>query len=536
MNLDFIRSFMQDAEVDYLLVNSTNKYLVEYNSLQENSRYKLTEFSGSTGDALVSQDACYLFVDGRYHIQADKEVDHNIVSVVKLQTGDTFLGEFVKKVKDNSVLGVFAHKNSMQRLELLKKELQGKNVIIKLLDNDPLDTNVDMPARKIIQIDTELCGLSPKEKLQELFLNLDENKGLLISNLEEVSYLTNLRSFSEQYTSKVFGKVFVYDNNAILFTDEEIDTVDGFEIKNPDEFEDFIRNLSLEINIYVDKSSVNAHDYFILGERAELLNDSPVKLMKSIKTDEEILHYKKAFESTDKTMFAIRDYIENSENLSEFDIAEQLEKYFYEFGAKSLSFKPIVAKDKNSALAHYSKSSQDEILKEGSLILIDCGAYYDGGLATDITRVFVKGEPSKLQKLVYTTVLKAFLNAFNYTTAKITGYDIDIEARKVFDENVLEGFVFNHGLGHGIGASVHEMPPNLSKNEIAKSEIKNNMCFTIEPGLYNQKHFGVRLENSCYLDNGKIKSFSKMCYEKKLIDYSLLNENEKLWLESFEVR
>ena len=91
-------------------------------------------------------------------------------------------------------------------------------------------------------------------------------------------------------------------------------------------------------------------------------------------------------------------------------------------------------------------------------------------------------------------------------------------------------------MGHGIGINVHEAPPNLSMNEIAKTIIKENMCFTIEPGLYNKNYFGIRLENSCYLKDGKINSFSKMCYEKKLIDYTLLNEQEKTWLSAFEVK
>ena len=94
---------------------------------------------------------------------------------------------------------------------------------------------------------------------------------------------------------------------------------------------------------------------------------------------------------------------------------------------------------------------------------------------------------------------------------------------------------FSHGLGHGVGISVHEAPPNLSKNEIAKTVIKNNMCFTIEPGLYNRDYFGVRLENSCYLKDGSINSFTNMCYEKKLIDFNLLTDNEKEWLSHFEV-
>ena len=167
-------------------------------------------------------------------------------------------------------------------------------------------------------------------------------------------------------------------------------------------------------------------------------------------------------------------------------------------------------------------------------------------MATDITRVFVKGRPNELQKQVYTTVLKAFLNAFNYTKQHltlalsskereyVTGFEIDKLAHSILD-NKIEGFTFGHGLGHGIGINVHEAPPNLSQNEIAKTQIVDGMTFTIEPGLYNPEHFGVRLENSCYMECGKIHSFVKMGYEGKLINYDLLNEQEKEWLKDFKI-
>ncbi len=90
-NIAVIRNFMANFELKYLLVNSTNEFLVEYNTLEENSRYKLTNFSGSTGEALVTPDNIYLFVDGRYHIQADLEVDHEKITVVKLQTSQKYL-------------------------------------------------------------------------------------------------------------------------------------------------------------------------------------------------------------------------------------------------------------------------------------------------------------------------------------------------------------------------------------------------------------------------------------------------------------
>lgn len=513
---DIFRQFMVNEKIDYLLVNSTNKFLVEYNSLQENSRYHLTNFSGSTGDVLMSMNEIFLFVDGRYHIQADLEVNHDEISVVKLQTGQKFLDEMINKIPKDAVLGVFAQKNSQKTVEYIHDRVK-----IKLLPFDPLDMLVDENYSEKVRLDENLTGLSLDDKIKKL--NLKNNEALLLTNLEEVSYLFNMRDFSMPFSSKIKAKAIVLHDNALLFESDRLN-----------EFEEYLK--TSDKTFLIDKNTINAYDYALVREKSIELNDSPVKLMKSVKTDAEIEHYKDAFRRTDLAVRAIRDYIENTENISEFDISQKLEEEFLNNGAKCLSFNSIIAKDKNSALAHYSKSSMTEIIKDGSLVLIDCGAYFEGGLATDITRVFVKGQPSKLHKKVYTTVLKAFLNAYNSKiTENISGYDIDFATREFFKQNQIDGFVFNHGLGHGIGINVHEAPPNLSPSEIAKTPFKDNMCFTIEPGFYNAEHFGVRLENSCYFKNGKINSFVKMPYEKKLIEFSMLTEQEKQWLDEFGV-
>lgn len=490
---------MKKQKINFLLLNSTNEFLDEY--CYNNSRFKLTGFSGSTGDALVTPDKIYLFVDGRYHIQADLEVNHDIINVIKLQTGQNFLDELIKFIPQNETLGLFSKKNSQKRVEFIKN----KGVKIKLIDFDPYDEDFLPDNSNIVDVG----GISADEKVKNI------KNTILLTSGEDVSYLFNLRDFSKNYSSKVNAKAVIQNGKAKI-----IQNVEEF-AKNCGDY------------IYVDKASINACDYNFLSGKSKELEINPIKLMKSVKTNAEIEHYKEAFSNTDKTLKAIRQFIYTNDNISEYDIAQRLEQEFLRYGANNLSFKSIIAKDRNSALAHYSKCSKDEIIKDGSLILIDCGAYYEKGLATDITRVFVKGTPSKLQKKVYTTVLKMFLHAFN-STEKI-GYDIDLTARKIYDENRIEGFEFNHGLGHGIGINVHEYPPNLSKNEMAKVEIQDGMCFTIEPGLYNEQYFGVRLENSCYMKNNKIHSFVKMNFEKKLIEYSLLNEQEKIWLNEFEV-
>ena len=489
-----MNNLLEKLKLDYLLVNSTNEYLVEYSLLKENARFTLTGFSGSTGDALVAKNKIYLFVDGRYHTQADKEVFSNI-TVVKLQIGQNQDDEIKKLLEPDKVLGIVAKKVSQARLE----KFEGFK--IKLLKHDPINDFTENHSQKHIKV-AENKKIAIK-------------RPIFITNLEEVTYLTGLRDFSCENSSKIWAKLYADKNEFKLFYSNA-------------EVENFLANFKNELQ--VDKSSINAYDYALISK--PIHKTSPVKSMKSIKTEEEINAYKKAFEATDKVLMNVRDYINNNDNLSEYDIAQRLKEEFYRNGAKTTSFKPIVAINKNSALAHYNENSKDTYLREGDLVLIDCGGFFDSGLATDITRVFVKGEPNSLQKKVYTQVLKAFLNTYNANLE--TGHKLDNLAHRILDESI-DGFVFNHGLGHGIGINVHEAPPALNKSESAKNILENNMTFTIEPGLYNSHHFGIRLENSCYKNNGKTYSFVKMGYEGKLIDFNLLTEQEKIWLKEFEI-
>ena len=516
-NITVIRNFMVDNSLKYLLVNATNEFLVEYNTLEENSRYKLTKCSGSVGEALVTPETIYLFVDGRYHIQADQEVDHEKITVVKLHQNQKFLDELFLRIPEQETLGVFSKKVSQKKYESLAEKRQ-----VKLLDSDPLDASIDVNVSENISLPIELTGLKTEEKISKLSNNLSWNEALYITDLDEVSYLFNMRNFSQVYSAKIKAKALIFKDNTVLFTQDKLNVL-----------EEFLR--SLDKKVFVDKSTITAFDYSILSDKSVELKENAVQKMKSQKTTVEIEHLKDAFRRTDNAVFAIRKFIDENENLSEFDIAVQLAKEFKNQGALGLSFNSIVAKDKNSALAHYSKSSKDEVITDGSLVLIDCGGYFEGGLATDITRVFVKGNPSELHKKIYTTVLKSFLCAYNFENP-FNGFEIDKSVREFFETQQTDGFIFNHGLGHGIGINVHEYPPNLSPSDIAKVPFKDGMCFTIEPGLYKENCFGVRLENSCYFENGKIHSFVHMNFEQKLINYDMLTEQELEWLNEFEVK
>ena len=369
-----MKKLLKQLKIDYLLVNSTNEFLVEYSDLSENARYALTGFSGSTGDALVTKDKIYLFVDGRYHAQADMEVKEGI-EVVKLQLGQNQEDEIKKRIKRWKKLGIVAKKVSQDRLEKFKWYRK------KLLDVDPINNFTESHSTNFEE------GIKPK--------SFESNNPVFVSDLEEVSYLTGYRDFTNEYSSKIWAKAII-NGDLILFTDNE-------------SCEKYLKNFKGKL--FVDKKTINAYDYSLI--KNPIHKPSEIKNLKSIKLNEELEAYKIAFENTDKALMAVRNYIETESNISEADIERKLREEFKRFGAKNLSFKPIIAINKNSALAHYSKNSNDVKLNNGDLVLIDCGAYFNEGLATDITRVFVKGKPNDLQKEVYTNVLKAFLNCYN---------------------------------------------------------------------------------------------------------------------------
>ena len=163
-----LREFLKENNLDCLLVNTTDEFLVEYNELCNCARYFVTGFSGSTGDVLLTKDKVYQFVDGRYHEQADAEVDHAVTEVVKLQLGQTFLSELVARIEPESVVGVVSDKISLNFYKALKTLLVKKRCKIEALDFDPVGLFTELKqsdnAQTVKQIDISIAGVSADEK------------------------------------------------------------------------------------------------------------------------------------------------------------------------------------------------------------------------------------------------------------------------------------------------------------------------------------------------------------------------------------
>lgn len=533
-----LRNFIKSKNADAILINSADDFLSEYNILPLNSRYKVTGFSGSMGDCVVTSDNVYQIADGRYHEQADKEVDHNVVTVLKMQQGSSSIEEILNVLDKNSTLILTANKVPMQFCQTLEKKAAKKKIKISYILNDPIEdlaqnkyTNL-----KVVEIPKSITKYSAEEKFKKL--KLKDNEVLLITNPVDFAYFTNLRNFDFPYSAAPRAKAIVTNDEFEIFTDSKIPLkFDGLKIHKLSTFRKHLTNIR-EKSILVDKGALSQADFMQIHS-SNKLKSSKIFELKSQKYNTEIVHLKSAFARTDKVLKKMDDLINSNKQLSEYDLYCAIIKYFEEEGAVSQSFKPIIASGTNSSIIHYSVASDKKMIKDGDMIMIDCGGYFEGGIATDITRTFVKGHPNDECKRIYTKVLKAFISTYTKKHSPDTTWqDIDLNTRKNLADEEKNGYLFNHSTGHGIGISVHEFPPRCSFQDAFAKPFKKNYVFSIEPGLYKAGTAGVRLENAVYVKsvkpNFEIEVLSHYPFEKRLIDRSLLTKSEQKFLDEWQ--
>lgn len=539
-SVQILRNFLDVEKADAILINSADEFLSEYNILPLNSRYKVTNFSGSMGDCIVTKDKIYQIADGRYHEQADNEVNHDIVSVLKMKQGSSPINEIVSVLKKDSTLLVTANKVSAKFCENLSKAALKKNISIKYSNTDPLDdisqnnyTNVNL-----IEVSSKITKYNAEEKFHKFASKLKDNEVLTVTVPVNFSYLTNLRNYDFPYSAAPRAKAILTNKSLTLFTNSKIPySFDGLHVKKLSEFRTELSKIENK-TVLVDKASVSQADFAQISPSNKVKNTNIFDI-KSQKYNSEIEHLKSAFYRTDKVLAKMDKLISSNKQLSEYDLYCAITQYFQEEGAYSQSFKPIIASGANSSIIHYSVASKSKMLKDGDLIMIDCGGYFEGGIATDITRTFVKGTPSEESRRIYTKVLKSFIHTYTKKYNKDTTWqDIDLTVRKKLQSEKKNGYLFNHSTGHGIGISVHEHPPICAPFDTYAKKFKKNYVFSIEPGLYKQGVGGVRLENAVYAKSVspelKIEALSHYPFEEKLIDRALLTKTEQKFLEEWQ--
>lgn len=228
----------------------------------------------------------------------------------------------------------------------------------------------------------------------------------------------------------------------------------------------------------------------------------------SVKEDYELEFIRRACRITDDAFVALLPRIK--EGMSESEVAAELEYLMRKLGASGTSFDTIVAFGAGSSVPHHETGERK--LKFGDIILIDFGCKV-GGYCSDCTRTFLFGDDKKHGdfKSAYEKVLSAHMLVKEKVTDGTTGREADLLARGYLKEYGLDKY-FTHSLGHGIGVNIHEFPRLSQKSE---DVLKNGMVFSDEPGVYFEGDFGIRIEDSVTLVDGKVISLTDS--DKKLI-------------------
>ena len=556
-NLKDFQQYLSDNSYDYAIVFSNDEFLKECSDLNQNARYLLSGFSGTAGDMLVTPDKAYLFVDGRYHIQVDEQVNLNIVTPVKLKMGETRNDKILEIIeKDNNKkpnILIPINKISFNGFKKLEEKLKPLNVTFTESETDMVckffAINDTKKVYKVWNVGIKQVGKTTEQKLKGL--KKYANDFLLVFSNDEICYLANIRANQTPFSSSLNCFGLVGENLVRIFCDKKYITneleklTDNVIFHDFSEFDNVVKNINK--TIYFEENNtpyiyINKLNKFNVN--LQKLAQNPIAKMKSVKNPAELAYIKECYRKSDigisQAMKFLNNKIKNNEKVTAGEFLEELIELEKQQGVVDLSFSTILAINERSAVIHCTEFDENQVLNCGDLILLDFGVYFDGGYATDMTRTFAIGNyQNELMKKVYTTVLKAFLNTINYKIKKETMYfDLDKKARSIIKRAKLEGFNFNHGTGHGIGLNVHEMPPSVSPAKSAKQKIKANTVFSIEPGLYKENVGGVRLENSVCTRKTKkgivIETLTNLPFDEKLIIFEMLNKNERKWLTDYQ--
>lgn len=543
------RKLKEDGLSAYLILTGdshASEYAADY-FLAE--RKYFCPFTGSAGQVLVTQDKAYLFTDGRYFIQAAKQLKGSGISLMKMGAkGVPSLEDFIKQEKLYP-LGV---NYSMISQKTYEKLLNKKTGLVDADYNNLVEGRPELPLDKIWKLDKNLYTLDYKEKISDILKEV-EQKGAeanLVTTLDDIAWILNLRGsdipsspvfYSYLYLSKKYGNHLFIDLKKIDFK------IDQVEIHPYSEVVIFVK-AHKDVETIVDENRVSARLFTNLSK--PVAGRNPSYLMKSIKGKVEIENTKKVQIIDGLALLKFSAFLDENinNNLTEFDYSEQLEKYRRENKLLfDLSFGTIAACGPNAAQMHYAPTKQINtvVTPDQMELLVDSGGHYYGG-TTDTTRTFSLGKLSDEYKHDYTLTLKSVIAV---STAVFmdgsSGVTLDYQARK-FMWN--EGMDYKCGTGHGVGymLNVHEGPNGLRYRVVPERDDANKllpgMITTIEPGVYKEGKYGIRIENNLVCvpafetDMGvfyKHETMTCVPIDTKPLDLTIMTDQEIEWLNNY---
>ncbi len=564
--IQHLRALMAENQMDAYIIPTADFHESEYVGDYFKARKYMSGFTGSAGTLVVTLTEAGIWTDGRYFLQAARQLADTGITLYKMgEDGVPSIEEFLsEQLPQDGTLGFDGRiVNAKFGLNLAQK-LTVKNIKVKY-DKDLVDSvwtdRPALPKEPAFMLEEKYSGKSAADKLLAVRNEMNKSGATvhIITTLDDIAWLFNLRGNDIAYNPVVLAYAVITLEHAYLFLDQDklsaeikqIFAADKVELKDYSEIYSFVTALSAQMTVLLDSKKVNYSIYKNLNSEIRIVDaTNPTVLFKAMKNPVEIENLRKAHikdgVAFTKFMYWLKTNIGKIE-ITEISASDYLEDRRREQeGFIELSFDTISAYKSNAAMMHYSANQDSNaLLQPEGLFLVDSGGqYYEG--TTDITRTMALGEINDELKLHFTAVLRSMLNLAD---AKFLhgciGMNLDILARgPIWDMNL----DYKCGTGHGVGylLNVHEAPNGFRWKKVPEREdgcvLEEGMVTTDEPGIYIEGSHGIRTENELVCHKGEKNEYGQFMYFEHItfapidldaVDAALMSPSERKSLNAY---
>lgn len=558
--LQAIREEMKANGIDAYIIPSSDPHISEYLP----SRYKcikwLSGFTGSAGTLAITQDFAGLWTDSRYFVQANEQLSGTGFELVKLkvQGAAEYATWLADTLQEGDTVAFDGNLASISVAQAIHGTLVPRGMKINghadLFENVWTDRPA-LPAAATYLLPESTTGESTADKLARIKAKLAEKRAAahMISSLDDLAWVLNMRGSDVKCNPVFLGFLLIESEQNTLFIDiSKVSAADkaslkesGVSLRPYEEAFTAVKELQVD-SIWLDAKRSCYAMYDSVPKGVKIIEDiNPSTHLKAVKNEVEIAHTRNVMIKDGVAMTKFFKWIEEEVShgkLTEISVAEKLQEIREaNEGFKDISFDTIAGYLEHGALPHYKATdASNSTLKAEGLLLVDSGGQYTDG-TTDITRVVSLGKITAEEKTDYTIVLKGTIEGSMAIFPKGTrGYQIDAITRRPIWENLRN---YGHGTGHGVGffLNVHEGPHTFNPAAV-DIPVEVGMISSIEPGLYREGEYGIRIENlvlSQDLESNQFGNFMHfetltICYiATDLVDKSLLDQKHIDWLNNY---
>lgn len=555
-----LRAYLKAHGLNAFIFPSTDPHMGEYVPDHWKAREWISGFNGSAGTAVVTDDRAAVWTDSRYFLAAGEQLEGTPFELMGQGLPETpspteWLATVLPK---GSMVGVDGMTNTAEFTETLRQTLQKQGIGINTACDPAAELwngRPQLPVAPVCEQPLEFAGRSRAEKMQTVrdILSGQRCDGILISALDEIAWLLNLRGTDVECNPVFVSYLLLTQSDATLFIAPEKFTP---EIKTALEADGVsIRPYAAVAEVlaaypFPSLSLCRATTCHTLANALPptcVLQDrpSPVALLKAVKNDAEITGFRRAMLRDGVAMVKFLKWLKpavEQGGQTELSITRKLESLRTEEALyRDISFDTITGYAAHGAIVHYEPNEETDIaLQPKGLVLIDSGAQYQDG-TTDITRTIALGPLTEQERTDYTLVLKGHIGLARARFPEgTTGTQLDVLARQALWHN---GLNYGHGTGHGVGSylNVHEGPHQIRMNHMP-TPLQAGMTVTNEPGLYRAGQHGVRIENVELIvpftrtDFGSFLQFDALTLcpiDKVPIRTELMTPDELTWLNDY---